>query len=145
MSKSKAKRNKYSPEAFETSKPNEHYTRLYDSMLTSEAFMALTSSARSVLLILKLQFKGNYTGNTVICPYSTIQKYGLNTTTIKNALLDLSEKGFIEIEYGTLQMKGKELKRQPNKYKFIDAWKSYSREKKLIGKYKAKGDKDNTS
>lgn len=145
MSKSKVKLNKYSPESFETSKPNEHFTRFYDSMITSDAFMALTSSARTVFLILKLQFKGNYTGNTVTCPYATIQKYGLNTTTIKKAILDLEEKGFIKIEYGARQTRDKELKRQPNKYKFIDSWKTYSGEKRLVGKKKKSGDKSNTS
>lgn len=135
---SKSKRQKYKPESFETAKPNGHYSRMYDDMVDSTAFKALSSSARTVLIVLKRQFKGNYTGNTIRCPYKDIQAYGLNSTTIKRALSDLEQKGFIKIERGARQTADKNLYRQPNEYTFIDAWKNYSAERQPVGKYKGK-------
>lgn len=125
MSKSKTKRNKYSPESFETSKPNGHWVRFYADMLNSEAYKTLSHKARTALIVLKLQYKGNFTGSTVVCPYKEFQQYGMNTTTIKKALMELEEKGFVKISYGARQINGN-LHRQPNEYEFIDAWKSYS-------------------
>lgn len=125
MSGSKSrKRQRYAPECFETSKPSEHYTRFYDSMIDSVAYKKLSSSARTVLMILKRQYKGNFSGDTVICRYLDIQEYGMNTRTIKRALCDLEEKGFIKITYGTKQSSGN-LHRTPNEYKFISDWQKY--------------------
>lgn len=116
----------YDPRPFETTSKST-YTRIYDDMLMSDAFRSLGNPARFVYLLLKSEYKGNYTGNTVTCPYSTMKPYGMNTKTIKRALLELEEKGFIEIEYGTRQFDGN-LRRDRNKYTFSDKWKEYKRD-----------------
>lgn len=121
----KRKANKYKPESFETGKADDSYTRFYNSMIDSSAYKSLSSSARTVLMVLKRQYKGNYTGDTVVCPYHDIQQYGLNTRTIKRAIMELEEKGFIKITYGTRQAKDCNARRQPNEYKFIGDWKNY--------------------
>lgn len=120
---------KYKPEAFETKRSSDHFTRLYDSMLESDAFKSLTHAARTVYLILKLQYRGSFTGATVICPYKEFQSYGMNTATVRKALSDLEQYGFIRIEHGTRQYKDSNLKRQPNEYTFSDKWQEYRKDK----------------
>lgn len=125
----KKRRNKYEPKPFEIANTslndNEHYTRFYDSLINSVAFKQLSNPARTVLMILKYQYKGDYTGDTIICPYTYIQQWIGNTKTIKNALEELEEKGFIRIIHGTRQSADKELYRTPNQYQFITDWRNY--------------------
>lgn len=118
-----ARKKSYKPHFFESTTSNEHYTRLYDSMLKSDAWKDLNHSSRSVYTILKMQYKGEYTGETVLCPYKDFQEYGMNTTTIKNAIKDLEEHGFIRCEHGVLVTGN--LHREPNEYRFISEWKDW--------------------
>ena len=119
------RKSKNSCEPFEAVNGHEHFTRLYDSMLESSAYRSLSHAARTVYIELKKQYKGSYTGDTVICPYKVFQEYGMNTVTIKNALCDLEEKGFIEVIQGTPQAQGCNIRRQANQYRFTSAWKNY--------------------
>ena len=114
------KKKKYEPERWETPISDDHFTRLYDHMMKSEAWKDLKHSSRSVYTLLKMQYKGNYTGHIIKCPYSYFQDYGMSTTTIKNAVRDLEEHGFIRCKVGTLVTKN--LHRQPNEYEFSSDW-----------------------
>lgn len=112
--------NKYEPERWETPISNNHYTRLYDLMLTSEAWKDLSHSARSLYPLLKMQHRGSISGRTIKCPYSYLKEYGMNSTTIRNAIRDLERHGFIKCVSGTLVTKN--LHRQPNEYEFVSDW-----------------------
>lgn len=113
----------YKPESFESKASGERYIRLYESMLTSDAYKDLSHSARTVYTILKLQYKGDYTGNTVKRRYKDFQEYGMNTSTIKRALVDLENHGFIKIKYGTKMTRDTGLRKQMNEYTFVSDWK----------------------
>ena len=116
------KKQRYEAQPFESAKDREHYTPFYDSMIDSEKFKKLSSSARTVLLVLKRQYKGNYSEYaTVVCPYSELNQYGLQNKTIRKALDELEQSGFIVTERGTRQCCGN-LHRNPNRYKFVDKW-----------------------
>lgn len=116
----KKKKYLYEPDRWETPVSNNHYTRLYDLMLTSDAWKDLSHSARSLYPLLKMQYRGNNSGRTIQCPYSYLKEYGMNSTTIKNAIRDLEEHGFIKCVPGVHITKN--LHRQPNEYEFISDW-----------------------
>ena len=122
------KSTKYKPLPFETARPHDHYSRIYDDMIYSEAYKSLSHAARTAYMILKAQYRGNYTGNSVICPYREFKQFGMGTQTVNNALSDLENKGFIQIKHGTKQAKGSHLNRQPNEYIFSDKWKDCKKE-----------------
>ena len=115
-----ARKKRYEAERWETPIKSDHYTRLYDMMLTSEAWKDLNHASRTVYLILKMQYKGNYSGNTVQCPYKDFQEYGMNTSTIKKCINNLEEHGFIRCTPGVLITKN--LHKEPNEYTFISDW-----------------------
>lgn len=95
-----------------------HYTRVYDDMLNSLPFTKLSHIAVRVYIILKKEYKGNFTGNEVICPYSTFKGNGLTRNdTILKAIRELEAFGFITVKSGGLH-------REPNRYTFSDKWKS---------------------
>ena len=118
------RKKKYEAERFETPVKGEHFTRLYDTMLKSDAWKDLNHASRSVYLILKMQYKGDYTGNTVMCPYKVFQEYGMNTSTVKKAITDLTEHGFIRCDNGIVVYHegSKTLHRTPNEYTFVSEW-----------------------
>ena len=64
----------------------------FDDQLTSPAYLALSANAKEVYTVLRMQYKGVYTGNTVKCPYSTFEQMGLRRETVSRALdqLELS-------------------------------------------------------
>lgn len=124
-----AKRKKaeqYRPQPFESSMGgSEHFTRIFDSMLKHQSFKNLSSSARSVYLILKLQYRGESfsTGSKVVCPYRTFNEYGIQNKTASRALTELEKAGFIRIERGTKQTgKNPNLYRNPSIYHFVSDW-----------------------
>lgn len=125
MNKSKAQ---YKALAFESSQNgHDRYTRIYSSMFESVAWKSLSHASRTVYFELKSQYRGNYTGTTIKCPYSVfIQKYGMNSNTVSKALSELEAKGFIKIERGTKQCKNTSLHRQPNEYTFSSDWKKFN-------------------
>lgn len=134
------KRNKaerYKPQAFESAKGgNDHFTRVFESMLTHEAFKKLSSSARSVYLILKAQYRGETysSDSTVICPYWVFNEYGIQNRTASRALQELETAGFIKIKRGTKQTeKSENLHRHPNEYKFVAKWYKGEEEEKEKG------------
>lgn len=94
---------------------HEHHICLYDSMLNSYSWRSLSNGARSLYLIILSQYKGKYTGDTVICPYSYMQKHGIRRGSIPKWSKELQEKGFIKIAGGGLY-------KQPNQYKLIGEW-----------------------
>lgn len=62
------KRNKEPPQKWECISGHEHFTRLFDSLIHSPAYRVLSPVAAKTLVILKSEYKGNYTGNNIICP-----------------------------------------------------------------------------
>lgn len=106
-----------------------HHVILFDDMLDSPAYLSLSAHAKEAYTILMQEYKGNYTGSTVICPYSTFKKKGVRPNTLSRALLQLEIFGFVEIEHGGLE-------HQPSRYKFISKWKTL-KDPDLLNKAKA--------
>lgn len=95
-----------------------HFVALYSDMLVSEIYCKLSSAAKEVYTLIRLQYKGDYSGNTVKCPYNTFQKkYGMRRSTVSRALTELESFGFIDILRGGLR-------HMPNEYTFSEAWKT---------------------
>ena len=108
------------PPAFATSKgtwERNPYCLLFYDMLNSPAYIELSASAKEAYTILREEYKGPLTGDTVICPYSTFQSKGMRPNTLFRALIMLEVFGFIKVDHGGLE-------HQPNRYTFSEGWKS---------------------
>lgn len=66
------KRNKEPPQRWECVNEHEHFTRFFDSLIHSPAYRVLAPVSAKILLVFKSEYKGNYTGNNIICPYAHI-------------------------------------------------------------------------
>ena len=111
------KRQRDPPPAFATSKGwHEHFTPLFDDQLNSPAYIALTAVAKEAYTILRQEYKGNYTGNKIICPYKTFMEKGMTRNSISKAIRLLEALGFITYESGGLE-------HQPTIYHFSEGWK----------------------
>lgn len=113
------KKNRTPPPAFATKRrtwEKNHYVMLFDDQLDSPAYISLSSSAKLAYTILRQEYKGEYSGSKVICPYSTFEKKGMRANTLSNALLQLEVFGFIKVDHGGLEHK-------PNVYQFSEDWK----------------------
>lgn len=120
---SKKKKKPVQKPLFATAGKNEHFVPLYDDLVNSEAWLDLSSKAREVYLIIYQRYRGNYSGDTVICPYSEFNKFGIQNTTVSRKLEELGKHGFIKVERGTVQCSANNnLRRQPNRYKFLHDW-----------------------
>jgi len=107
------------PPAFATRKgtwEKNHYVMLFDDLLDSPAYISLSSSAKVTYTILMQEYKGEFTGSKVICPYSTFEKKGMRANTLSTALLQLEVFGFIKVDRGGLE-------HRPNIYHLVDDWK----------------------
>lgn len=93
-----------------------HYISLFDDLLNSPPYIALSAHAKEAYTILMQEYKGKYTGANVICPYSTFQEKGMRANTLSRALSQLEFYGFIRIEHGGLE-------HTPNKYHLVEEWK----------------------
>ena len=96
-----------------------HHITLFDEMVDSPAYTALSHGAKAVYTLILKEYRGGFTGNTVICPYSTMKKHGIRKESIPNWLTELSALGFIRIESNG------GMYRIPNKYKLINEWTQY--------------------
>lgn len=94
---------------------HEHFTPMYDSLLNSPAYIVLSPVAKVIYQILRQEFKGAYTGNSVKCPYSTIVEKGVSRNSIYGGILMLEALGFITYESGGIG-------HQPSIYHFSDKW-----------------------
>lgn len=105
-----------------TSKPtwnHNHYVPLFDEMLDSPAFVALSHGAKIVYLLIAKEHKGDFTGDKVICPYSTMEEHGIRTQSISKWLRELEALGFIRIDsHGGLY-------KIPNEYRLLTDWQQY--------------------
>lgn len=104
------------PQKWECNSDHERFVRIFESMFESPAFVALTPVASRVYLILKNEYRGNFTMNNIVCPYSTMEQYGISRNSIPPALRLLEALGFIIREPGNLM-------REPTVYHFSDKWK----------------------
>lgn len=95
-----------------------HYVVLFDDLLNSPAYIALSAAAKKAYTILMQEYKGIYTGDKIVCPYSTFTSKGMRTNTVSRALMMLERFGFIRVE------KHGGLERRLNVYHLIDGWKS---------------------
>ncbi|MEE1035228.1 MAG: hypothetical protein U0L06_11750, partial [Agathobacter sp.] len=73
-----AKKKKFPPSFATKSTSRTHFIQMYDDQLDSPAFIALSAVAVRMYMILRQEYKGNYTGNRVICPYDTFVKKGVS-------------------------------------------------------------------
>lgn len=88
------------PERWESITEHERFIRIFETMYESPAFIALPSTAVRLYLILKNEYRENFTGNNIICPYKTIETHGISRNTIRPSLRILEALGFIVIEPG---------------------------------------------
>lgn len=111
-----AKRKSAPPPSFATrGYGSNHFTPFYDDQLQSPAFIALSAVAVRVYLILRAEYKGDFTGNKVICPYDTIVEKGVSRNSISKAIRMLEVLGFITCDRGGLG-------HQPTTYRFSTGW-----------------------
>ena len=120
------KKRRSPPPAFATATGtwHTHYVILFDDLLNSPAYIALSASAKEAYTILMQEYKGDYTGPKVTCPYSTFQKKGMRSNTLSKALLQLETYGFVRIEHGGLE-------RKPNIYHLSSDWQKIQTEEDL--------------
>lgn len=111
-----AKKRRDPPQKWESKTDHERFVRIFASMIELPAFKALSPVATKMLLILKKEYRGNYTMNNIICPYSTFEDNGISRNSISPGLRLLEAMGFIVMEHGSLM-------RQPTVYHFSDKWK----------------------
>lgn len=113
------RKKKSPPPSFATAETwHTHYVVLFDDLLNSPAYIALSAAAKEAYTILMQEYKGIYTGDKIVCPYSTFTSKGMRTNTVSRALMMLERFGFIKVEeHGGLE-------RRPNVYRLIDGWKS---------------------
>lgn len=126
-----AKKRKYTPEAWQTTKANDHFTPIYDSLMLSEPFQSLTATQKYMLIILHSRYRGDFTaGRTVECRHATFKKYGVRDShTISKGIKALERAGFIEVErqgFHTKSKTGGELYRLPTKYRFSSRWQQHN-------------------
>lgn len=104
-----------------------HFTPFYDDQLQSPAFIALSAVAVRVYIILRMEYKGDYTGNKVICPYDTIVEKGVSRNSISKAIRMLEVLGFITCDRGGLG-------HQPTTYRFSNDWAKIESKEEAEGK-----------
>lgn len=76
------KKNREPPQKWESITDHERFVRIFASMIESLAFKVLSPVATKMLLILKNEYRGNYTMNNIICPYSTFENNGISRNSI---------------------------------------------------------------
>lgn len=96
-----------------------HHVTIFDEMIDSPAFTALSHGAKAVYILILKEFRGGFTGNKVVCPYSTMIQHGVRKESIPNWLTELSALGFIRIESNG------GMYRIPNKYLLTNEWTRY--------------------
>ncbi len=101
-----------------------HFTPFFDDQIDSKAYIALSASAKEVYTILRRQYKGDYTGEVIKCPYSTFEKYGIRRETVARSIDQLEAFGFINVDRGGLA-------HQPSKYHLINKWQELEDPKKF--------------
>ena len=104
------------PQKWESTSDHERFVRIFESMMESPAFKVLSPVATRIYLILKNEYRGNFTMNNIVCPYSTMEQYGISRNSIPPALRLLEALGFIVREPGNLMS-------EPTVYHFSDKWK----------------------
>lgn len=112
-----ARKKKSPPPSFATMGDwHTHYLTLFDDQLNSLAYTSLSAHAKEAYTIIRQEYKGSYTGDQVICPYSTFEKKGMRANTLSRALLQLECYGFLKIDHGGLE-------HRPSVYHLIGDWK----------------------
>lgn len=101
-----------------------HFTPFFDDQLNSLAYVNLSAHAKEAYTIIRQEYKGNYTGDKVICPYSTFASKGMRANTVSRAILQLECYGFISIDRGGLE-------HRPSVYHLISDWKKIRTEEDL--------------
>lgn len=101
-----------------------HFTPFFDDQIDSKAYIALSASAKEVYTILRRQYKGDYTGEVIKCPYSTFERYRIRRETVARSIDQLEAFGFISVDRGGLA-------HQPSKYHLINKWQELEDPKKF--------------
>lgn len=114
-----SRKNMTGPPSFLTTKPTfnrNRHIKLFHEMLESPAWIVLDHGAQSVYISILAEYKGNYTGNRVKCPYDTMRKHGIRTQSIPKWLVELEALGFIKITTRGGMYK------IPNEYLLVAEW-----------------------
>lgn len=109
------KKRRAPPPSFMTAQPHKGFVQMFNDQLNSPAFISLSNVAKVMYLILRQEFKGDYSGNNIICPYNTFIEKGISRNAIPDNLRMLEAMGFITWENGGLY-------HQPNLYHLTDGW-----------------------
>ena len=88
---------------------------MFYDQINSPAFICLNPVAKVMYLILRQEYKGDYTGNDIVCPYNTFVEKGISRNSIADNLRQLEALGFVTLENGGLY-------HQPNHYHFTNGW-----------------------
>ena len=94
------KRRRAPSPSFMTSLAHKGFIQMFNDQLDSPAFICLSPVVKVMYLILRQQYKGDYTGNDIICPYSTFIEKGISRNSIPENLRMLKAMGFITWESG---------------------------------------------
>ena len=89
------------PERFQTPSGNWHepHIILFDRLIKSQSWHNLSHGARDLYILLMSNYKGIYTGNRVICPYTEMIKYGFGRSNISKFLDELEGQGLIFVDF----------------------------------------------
>jgi hypothetical protein len=74
------------------------HVRLYDYLLTSDAYLSLSCPARALLIEIARVYDGTNNGRLALSVRSASQRCGIAKDTATRAFRELSERGFIECE-----------------------------------------------
>lgn len=122
---SKRKKKKYQPPSWATTGSKKHWTGLYDDLVESPAFVALSPEAKILYFYIRKEDKGPYNERkgAVIFPYTHAVKWvGIRKGNIRRLLDELEAFGFIKIE----QLGG--MYRITNQYIFVAGWQAITAE-----------------
>lgn len=107
------------PPDFLTTKPSwhrNHHISLFDEMIDSPAYIALSDGAKFIYTLIVREYKGTYSGNKVVCPYSEMEKHNVRRQSIPVWLNELEALGFIKIKSHGGMFK------IPNEYLLVNDW-----------------------
>ena len=94
------------------------FVPMFYDQINSPAFICLNPVAKVMYLILRQEYKGDYTGNDIVCPYNTFVEKGISRNSIADNLRQLEALGFVTLENGGLY-------HQPNHYHFTNGWQAF--------------------
>ena len=95
---------------------HDHWFPLFDKLVLSDTWTNLSPQACKLYILLNAQYRGDYSGESVKCPYNYCIKHGFNRGTLCKYFQELEDAGLI-----TITSKGG-LYKTPSEYTFSSKW-----------------------